>query len=125
MDKEILFFIIAFALPHLYYRALFFTVSKIFDKPFLREKTGLKIHHIHYGMVLSLIASVVILLSEKNIYVTTFLGFGLGFMFDEFIPALLMKSKRSDEMIAYRKSFKPTLILIIFIAILILILSLL
>jgi len=125
MNNEILFFIIAFVLPHLYYRTLLFTASKVFDKPILREKTELKIHHIHYGMIISLIATLFLLFIEKNIYITTALGFGLGLMYDEFIPALLMKSKRSDEMVVYKKSFKSTLIMFGTIILLLIILSLL
>ena len=111
MNNEILFFIIAFILPHIFYRTILFTKEKFFDKPILREKTGLKIHHMHYGMIVLLIAITFLLFIEKNIYITTAMGLGMGLMFDEFIPALLMKSKRKDEMIVYKKSFLPTLIM--------------
>lgn len=111
MKLEIIYFLIAFVLPFLYFRTLLFAATKIFDKPFLREKTGLKIHHIHYGMVLMLIAVFLLILLGQNKFIIGLFGFSLGFMYDEFIPALLMKSNRKDEMSAYRKSFIPTLIL--------------
>ncbi len=125
MNNEILFFIIAFVLPHIYYRTLLFMKSRFFEKPFLREKTGLKIHHIHYGILISLIATIFLLFIEKNVYITTALGLGMGLMCDEFIPLLLAKSKRSDEITAYRKSFKSTLILFVILIILLIIISLL
>jgi hypothetical protein len=125
MNNEILFFIIAFAFPLVYYRILLSTKSKVFEKPVLREKTGLKIHHIHYGMIISLIATIFFLFIGKNIYITTALGFGMGLIYDEFIPVLLMKSKRSDEIDVYKKSFKSTLIMFMIIIILLIILSLL
>ncbi len=125
MGNEILFFIIALVLPHIFYRTILFTREKFFDKPILREKTGLKIHHMNYGMTILLISITFLLFTEKNIYITTAMGLGMGLMFDEFIPALLMKSKRKDEMIVYKKSFKSTLVLFIILVILLIILSLL
>ncbi|MEK6918212.1 MAG: hypothetical protein AABW51_04665 [Nanoarchaeota archaeon] len=124
MNKEIVYFIISFLLPFIYYRTLFLIASRVFDKPILREKTGLKIHHIHYGMILTLISALVLLFAGKNVYVVILLGLGLGFMYDEFIPALLMKSKRSDELIVYKKAFKSTSILFLIIIIIILAVSL-
>jgi hypothetical protein len=124
MNKEIIYFIISFLIPFVYYRTLFLIASRVFDKPVLREKTGLKIHHIHYGMILTLISALALLFIGKNIYVIIFLGLGLGFMYDEFIPALLMKSKRSDELLVYKKAFKATSILFLIIVLIILAVSL-
>jgi len=124
MVNEVLIFIIAFIFPHLYYRTLFFIFAgKIFDKPFLREKTGLKIHHIHYGMILMLFASLYLLFFDKNVYILILLGFGLGLMYDEFIPALYMKSNRKDELAAYKKSLKKTPLLFIIIILIIILFS--
>ena len=122
MTQELLIFIIAFILPFVYYRALLFFASRTFDKPLLREKTGLKIHHIHYGMILTFLAVVILLFFDKNIYVITLLGLGLGLMYDEFIPALYMKSNRKDELTAYKQSFAKTLIMFILIILMLLLL---
>lgn len=122
MNNEILFFIIAFVLPHIYYRILLSVRKK--KKSSLREKTGLRIHHAHYGMVFLLIAVIFLLFVGKNIYVTTLLGLGLGLMYDELIPSLIFKSERREEMIAYNKSFKSTLILFIILILLLILLSL-
>jgi len=123
MNREILSFIIAFALPHIYYRI--FLLTHVKEQSIFRKKTGLRMHHAHYGMIILLIAVVFLLFMEENIYITTALGFGMGFLYDEFIPALMMKSKRTEEMAAYKKSFKSTLIMFIIIILLLIILSLL
>jgi ABC-type Mn2+/Zn2+ transport system permease subunit len=65
MNNEILFFIIALVLPHMFYRTILFTKERFFDKPILREKTGLKIHHMHYGMAILLAAVIFLLFAEK------------------------------------------------------------
>ena len=122
MNREIVYFLVGFIIPFLYYRTLLFAYSKIFDKPALREKTGLKFHHLHYGMILMGVATFLLIFVGKSTLVIVLLGLSMGFMYDEFIPILIMKSKRKDEMIAYKRSFVPTLILfLVIILILILI----
>jgi hypothetical protein len=123
MNSEILLFIAAFIFPFLYYRTLLFLFRKKFDRPYLREKTKLKIHHLHYGMIFLILASFILLFYGKNNYVVFFLGLGLGLMYDEFIPALIMKSNRKDEMNVYRKALIPTAIMFLVIIALLIIFS--
>jgi len=109
--ENILIFIISFLIPFVYYRSLFFVFRKSFDKPTLRSKPDLKIHHLHYGMVFAMISAFLLIFLGENNFVVFFLGFGLGLMFDEFVPALLMESERKKELDAYRKGLWATAIL--------------
>lgn len=125
MGKDLIYFIVALVIPFLYYRTLSFLNPRMFDKPFLREKTGLKIHHIHYGMILVLLAVFLLIFSGYSRLVIILFGLSIGFMYDEFIPIFIMKSKRKDEMIAYHKSFVPTLVLFLIIVLALIILGIL
>ncbi|MBL7101017.1 MAG: hypothetical protein ISS23_03630 [Nanoarchaeota archaeon] len=109
--NEVLIFIIAFLLPMLYYRGLFQIYSNYFNKPFIRTKTGLQIHHLHHGIFLVFIAALILLFSGKNIYVVVLLGLGLGLMLDLFIPSILMKSDRKEELEVYKETLLKTVIL--------------
>lgn len=117
-------FIIMLVLPFIYYR-LFFLIFPNYVKREIswRKWLGLNIHHIHYGIVFILIASILVIIEIQKIYILALLGFGLGFMLDDFIPSLLIKSDRKKEIRTYSKSFMPTIILIILIIIIVLVLS--
>lgn len=121
--KEILIFIISLLIPLLYWRTLSYLAKNYMEKPFLRTKTKLQIHHLHYGIILVFIASLLLLFLGKNIYVTILLGLGLGLMLDLFIPSILMKSDRKTELEVYRKTFIKTLILFAIIILTIIIIS--
>jgi len=110
--KNVILFCVAFVIPSVYWRGLFYIFTKIFGKPFLRLKTGLQIHHGHYGIIMTFIAAVLLIFSIINVYVFFLLGLGLGFVFDEFIPSLLMPGNRQVELEIYQKSLKQTFILI-------------
>lgn len=101
-------FCISLLAPFVYWRGLYFAHRRWFDKPLLRTKTGLQIHHLHYGILLILVASVLLLLFGPTDMVTLFLGIGLGLMLDEFVASLLMPGNRPVEMDVYRRSFKAT-----------------
>jgi len=109
--NEILIFIISLLIPMLYYRGLFYIAKDYFKKPFLRTKTGLQIHHLHYGILLVFIATLILLFLGKNIYVVVLLGLGLGLILDLFISSLIMKTNRRIELKVYKKTFTKTLIL--------------
>ena len=106
--KTVLTFIIAFVLPFIYFRSLFYLAKKVFDKPLLRTKTGLQIHHAHYGVVCILIGTLVLLFSSKSIIVVIMLGLGLGLLVDESVSLMLMPGNRVLELEVYRKSLKST-----------------
>jgi len=122
---EVLIFIISLLIPMLYWRILSYIAKGYMKKPFLRNKTKLQIHHLHHGIILAFIASLLLLFLGKNIYVIILLGLGLGLMLDLFIPSILMKSDRRAELEVYRKTFVKTLILFAVIVLMIIVISLL
>jgi len=107
----------------LYYRGLFYAAHNYFKKPFLRTKLGLRIHHLHYGIIFVLIATLILLFSGKNVYVIVLLGLGLGLILDLFIPSLLMKSDRRKELVVYKRTLVKTLILFIILILVVVLLS--
>ncbi len=123
--QEIIIFVIFLILPFLYYRGLFYIATGVFNKSFLRTKTGLQIHHLHYGIVFIFIASLLILFWGAGLYAIALLGLGLGCMFDEFAASLLMPGNRPLELQVYRQSLFTTAILLsVVLLILILLVSL-
>jgi hypothetical protein len=121
--KEAFIFIISFLIPFIYWRTLSYIATGYMKKPLLRTKTKLQIHHLHHGIILVFIASLILLFLGNNIYVTILLGLGLGLMLDLFIPSLLMKSNREEELKVYKKTFIKTLILFIVIILIIVLVS--
>jgi hypothetical protein len=106
--KIAIIFIIAFILPFIYLRLLFSIYKKTFNKPYLRTKTGLQIHHGHYGVGLIFIAAIILLFLSRDIWVIVLLGLGLGLIIDESISLMLMPGNRALELDVYSKSFKST-----------------
>lgn len=120
--NEIIIFLLAFLTPFLYYRSLFYIYRNYFKESSLRVKSGLQIHHLHYGCILLVITSMILLFYGKNAYSIVLLGFGIGLILDEFVPALLMPGNRKLELKAYEKGFIPTLILLLVLSFIILML---
>jgi hypothetical protein len=107
-------FVILLATPTIYQRTKFKLSYKSFLKTELREKTGLQIHHGHWGIIFIFISSMALLFFEKNIFSTSFMGLGLGLLLDEVIPSLMMPSKdRVFELEVYKKAQKSTILLIV------------
>jgi hypothetical protein len=118
--KEAFIFIISLLLPFVYWRTLSHIAKNYMKNPFLRMKTKLQIHHLHHGIILVLIASLILIFLGNNIYVTILLGLGLGLMLDLFIPSLMIKSNREEELKVYKKTFLKTSILFVVIILIIL-----
>ena len=72
--NELIIFLIAFVAPMLYWRTLFYVASQKFDKPFTREKTGLQVHHGHFGILFILLADIALIFNARNIFVIALLG---------------------------------------------------
>lgn len=121
---RILIFAIALILPFIYYRGLFYIATGVFNKPLLRTKTGLQIHHLHYGIAFVFIASLLILFSGISTYAIALLGLGLGCMLDEFMASLLMPGNRPLELQVYKNSLPKTIILFVVILLLLILLTL-
>ena len=76
--NEMLIFIFALVAPFLYWRGLFYVASHTFDRAFTRDKTGLQVHHAHYGILFVLAASIILLSVGESVLVIILLGLGLG-----------------------------------------------
>lgn len=118
MGDNIGLFIIALLIPFVYWRGLFFLAPHVFNKMALRTRTGLQIHHLHYGIALIFLASLLFLVESGSVFVVALLGLGLGLVLDEFIASLLMPGDRPLELEVYRKSLLPTAALFSFIVLL-------
>jgi hypothetical protein len=77
----------------------------------LRELTGLTIHHYHYGLLIVLMASLLIIFFRNGLFSVGLMGFGLGSVFDSFISRLFRNSGRMGEIINYNNAIIPTTIL--------------
>ena len=102
------FFVLAFVFFRL--RVLIFYREG--GMPLLRGITGLTIHHLHYGLIFILIASLMLIFWKVNQVSVGLMGFGLGTVYDSFISRLLsFESIRTDEIAKYNHSFGLTLLL--------------
>ena len=120
MNKKLLF-IFSFIMPLIFFRIhVFLNNGKV---SILRELTGLKVHHSHYGIILISI-TIILLLFYKINNLTTFLsGLGVGTMLDSFISSLFPSINRVGEIANYNAALIPTLFLFIGIVFIVLIMN--
>ena len=110
--KRLVLFILSFLLPLVYYRLFFFIIAppqENYLSP-LRKFTGLNIHHLHYGLILLTISTLLLLFYKRNTISTILAGLGLGLSLDLFIPSLFIKTIRENELLAYSQHLGATLI---------------
>ena len=121
MTKQMFFYFIGlFLLPMLYQRGKFFLFERSFYKIVFRQKSGLQIHHGHFGIVILFVATMLTLFWGLSLLSVSLFGFGWGLLLDEFIPSLLMPSKdRAFELWIYGKSCRTTLVLFLLIAVMV------
>ena len=106
-------------LPCLYQRTKFAVNRLVFYKTELRRKSGLNIHHGHWGLIFATVSVVMLVSGIRNTLSIGLAGFGWGLMLDEVIPMLKMPSKdRDKELEVYEKSAEATKILISIVVIL-------
>ena len=106
-------FIAGLTLPSLVYRSLFALNRLSFYSTPLREKSGLNIHHGHYGYSMMLVSFAMLSSGIHNWFSIGLGSFGCGLTLDEIIPMLKMPSKdRDKELDVYGKAKKATIILI-------------
>ena len=121
--NTVLLFLIAFCAPMIYWRTLFYIAKHTFNTPFTRTKSGLQVHHLHFGVIFTMIAVIIMLLTHsQSVYIWILLGLGLGLIVDEYIPSLLLPGDRQLELAIYDKGFKPTVFLFLAIVIVVIIL---
>jgi hypothetical protein len=107
-------------LPCLYQRSKFAVNRLAFYKTELRRKSGLNIHHGHWGLLLATISMAMLVSGIRDSLSIGLAGFGWGLMLDEIIPMLRMPSKdRDKELDVYEKTTEATIMLISVVVILI------
>mgnify|MGYP001577444357 CR=1 FL=1 len=96
--------------------SLFFTErTEVF-----RSISGLSFHHFHYGILLLMLSMFFMLFFKETKLIVIFAGVGNGLIIDSFIPSLLLKTDRVNEISAYNAGLFPTLVLVIVAVIIIL-----
>jgi len=112
--KRLIIFVIFFVLSFIYWRFRVFFFFKEGNLPYIREVTGLSIHHYHYGLIFILIAALLLIFYKVNSWSVGLMGFGLGSVFDAFISRLMSSSKhRALEISRYNFGFWFTALLFI------------
>jgi hypothetical protein len=111
--RQFALFLSGLILPALYQRIKFALNRSLFHQTRLRDKSGLNIHHGHWGFLLALLSTWMLVFGFHNYISIGLAGFGWGLMLDEIMPMLSMPSPgRNLELDVYRKSRNATIILI-------------
>ena len=106
-------FIIVLTAPFVYQRSKFVLSRSSFDRPVLREKCGLQIHHGHWGVVMAVASSFLMVFGFHNGFTVIMAGLGWGLILDEVIPMLRTPSVgRQIELRVYAHSTRATAVLI-------------
>jgi hypothetical protein len=111
--RQFVLFLSGLIMPVLYQRMKFALGRPLFHRTRLREKSGLNIHHGHWGFLLAFISMNLLVFGVHNIFSIGLTGFGWGLMLDEIIPLLKMPSLgRTLELEIYDRYKRATIILI-------------
>jgi|TARA_Y100000034_G_scaffold126700_1_gene178323 hypothetical protein len=116
--KKLFVFVVFFLVALVYYRLKVLLVYGDGEVSFLREVTGLTIHHYHYGLIIVLIASLLLIFYRVNGFSVGLMGFGLGSVFDSFVSRLFSVGDRVREITVYNGSFVLTIIVFVNVVIL-------
>jgi len=112
-SKNLFVFCVSLLIGLVFWR-LYVLVFYLDDKvSYLREITGLTIHHYHYGLLIVLFAALFLIFFRKNYFSIALMGFGLGTVFDSFISRLFKSFSRSEEIFNYYNVFPYTVLLFI------------
>jgi len=111
---QFIFFAVALVLPTIYQRTKFALSRKSFHNIELRQKSGLQIHHGHWGFLFALIAMFLfVFLDIRDIWTFGLTGLGWGLMLDEIPPMLKMPTPGRDiELDVYAKTQKAAFVII-------------
>ena len=88
-EKRLKIFILLLLIAFLYWRISVLVFYNDRGMGFLRETTGLNIHHYHYGIIFILIAALIMIFHKINGFSAGVMGFGIGSVADSFISRLL------------------------------------
>ncbi len=107
-------FLAALALPTIYQRTKFALSRRSFETlSNSRAKSGLQIHHGHWGFLFELIASFALAFGFRNTLTIGLAGLGWGLMLDEIVPMLKMPTPgRELELQVYARTQKATFVTI-------------
>ena len=103
--KKLVIFVCFFVLSFIFWRVKVFFNYSNGEVPFLREVTGLTIHHYHYGLLIILIAALLLIFYKVNEWSIAIMAFGLGSVFDSFVSRLFGGNNRVAEIAVYNDSF--------------------
>ncbi len=111
---ELIILIAVFIAPIAYQRIHFIYKRSHFEKlSGVREKSGLQIHHAHWGILFLFITTIYTLFWGNDIYSIIGFGYSWGLIADEIIPHLKTPSTdREAELKIYSAARKPTLKLV-------------
>jgi hypothetical protein len=118
--KNLIIFLITFLIAFFYWRLRVFLKYNDGDLPFLRELTGLTIHHYHYGLIMMILAGLLLIFYKKELWVVGLMGFGMGSVLDSFVSGLV---KANTDRVAEITRYSSTLFLTILIFISVIILT--
>ena len=111
--RQFALFLSGLILPALYQRIKFALNRSLFHQTRLRNKSGLNIHHGHWGFLLALLSTWMLVFGFHNYISIGLAGFGWGLMLDEIVPMLNMPSPdRNLELDVYGKSRNTTIFII-------------
>lgn len=96
-------------LPLIFFRILVFL--KDGQVSFLRNITGLSVHHYHYGIIFLTIAVILLIFNKITPLTIVLAGLGLGSTLDSFISSLFPSINRAEEIVNYNINLVPTLVL--------------
>jgi hypothetical protein len=116
--KELIIFCLGLVLAFVYWRLrvlFFYGDGKI---PFLRNVTGLTIHHYHLSIVILTFSLLLYLFYSQRGFFVFFIGIGLGGILDSFMSRLFRSFNRVDEIFHYNVNFLNTLLLFLIVMIL-------
>ncbi|MGA9779318.1 MAG: hypothetical protein ACLPRE_10460 [Limisphaerales bacterium] len=110
--RQFVVFLSGLILPMLYQRLKFALNRLSFHRPTLRQKSGLNIHHGHWGFLLAFISMILLVFGVYNVCSIGLAGLGWGLMLDEIVPMLKMPSPgRTLELEVYDRSKSATIVL--------------
>lgn len=113
LSQYFLFFLALLILPSAYQRVHFALKRSAFMKTELRDKSGLAIHHGHWGLLFVFIASFALAFGYRNFWIVALMFYGWGLILDEIVPMLKMPSVgREKELEVYARTLSGTIWLV-------------
>jgi hypothetical protein len=110
--RQFVLFLSGLIIPILYQRLKFALNRPSFHRLTLRQKSGLNLHHGHWGFLLAFISMILLVFGVYNDLSIALAGLGWGLMLDEIVPMLKMPSPgRTLELEIYSRSRSATIIL--------------